>query len=217
VSTHLALPLVVAAVHVALGVGALAGGGDRRTRQVFAALAGVLALWSLSVFQVRHAADAAGGLLGQRLLDITFALVPAVYYHLVGVVTRTTDAHRTALRVVYGLAGVFVLVALAALPLLVRDVVRTPRGWAPVTGPLTLLLFPFYLGVMAATLGPLRTARRTVLVTASVVMLAAPLTNFVAFMLTRAGLLGLDLPPLLLPGSVVFIALVWFATRENAT
>jgi len=32
----------------------------------------------------------------------------------------------------------------------------------------------------------------------------------------RAGLFKMELPPLLLPASVVFIALVWFATRENA-
>jgi len=217
VSLHVAVPLVVSGVHLALALGALLSGAGRRTQQVFAALAGTLALWSVSIFQIRHAADAAGGLLGQRLLNITFPLIPAVYYHLVRVVTGTAEARRTAVRVVYAGAAVFVLLALAALPLLVRDVVRTPRGWAPVTGPLGILLFAFYLGVMAATLGPARAARRRALLVASVVMLVAPLTNFVGFILLRVGVIPVELPSLLVPASVVLVALAWFATRENAT
>ncbi len=183
--------------------------------RLFAALAGVLAVWTFSVFQIRHAADAAGGLLGQRMLNLTFGLTPALYYHLVRVVTGTAQARRTAVRLVYAGAGGFTLVALGALPLLVLDVVPTARGWAPVTGPLGLALFVFYLGVMAATLGPLRAARARCLLAATALMLAAPLANFVGFILLRAGLVRLDLPPLLLPASVVFIALVWFATRTG--
>ena len=216
-SLHLALPLVVSGVHVALALGALLSGAGRRTQQVFAALAGVLAVWSVSIFQIRHASDAAGGLLGQRLLNISFSLIPALYYHFVRVVTGTAQARRTAVRLVYVGAAVFVLLALAALPLLVSDVVPTPRGWAPVTGPLGVLLFAFYLGVMAATLGPARAARRRALLVASIVMLAAPLTNFVGFILLRVGVLRIELPPLLMPASVVLVALAWFATRENAT
>ena len=216
-SAHLALPLVVSGLHLVLGLGALLSGTDRRTPWLFAALAGVLAAWSASVFQIRHAPDPAGGLLGQRMLNITFALTPAVYYHLVRVMTRTHDAHRTAVRVVYALAAAFTLSALAALPLLVQDVVRTPRGWAPVTGPLGLPLLVFYLAVMAATLGPLSAARRPPLLAASLVMLLAPVANFFGFILVRAGVIRLELPPLLLPASVVFMALVWFATREPTT
>jgi hypothetical protein len=108
------------------------------------------------------------------------------------------------------------LVALLALPLLVRDVVRTPREWAPLTGPAGLVLFVFYLAVMAATLRPLRGARRRALVAASLVMLLAPLVNFVLVLLAGAGGITIVLPSLRLPASVVFIALVWFATRENA-
>ena len=216
-SLHLAVPLLVSGVHVALALGALLSGGGRRTQQVFAALAGVLALWSVSIFQIRHAPDAAGGLLGQRLLNVTFSLIPAVYYHFVRAVTGTAEAGRTAVRAAYAGAAVFVLLALVALPLLVQDVVRTPRGWAPVTGPAGVLLFAFYLGVMAATLGPARAARRRALLAASIVMLLAPLTNFVGFLLLRVGLLKGELPPLLMPASVVLVALAWFATRESAT
>ena len=216
-STHLALPLLVAAVHLALGVGALVSGRDRRTQQLFAALAGVLALAALGVYQIRHAPDAAGGLLGQRVLNITFGVTPAVYYHLVRRLTRTADAGRTAIRMAYAGAAVFTLIALVGLPLLVRDVVRTPREWAPVTGPLGVLLFAFYLAAMAATLRPLRGARRNALVAASLVMLLAPLLNFVVVFLVQARVIVLELPPLRLPASVVFIALAWFATRDNAT
>ncbi len=215
-SAHLAVPLVVGGLHVVLGLGALLSGAGRRTQQVLAALAAVLAVWTLSVFQIRHAADETGGLLGQRMLNITFGLTPAVYYHLVRVVTGTAEARRTAVRLIYAGAGAFVLIALVALPLLVRGVVPTPRGWAPVTGPLGLALFVFYLAVMLATLGPLRAAGRRWLIVASLIMLLAPLANFVGFILMRAGLFKMELPPLLLPASVVFIALVWFATRENA-
>ena len=214
---HLALPLVVSGVHLVLALAALASGGDRRTQRLVAALAGILAAWSGSVFQIRHAPDEAGGLLGQRMLNITFALTPAVYYHFVRVVTRTHDAHRTGVRVVYALAAGFTLIALAALPLLVQDVVRTPRGWAPVTGPLGLPLLVFYLAAMAATLGPVHAAGRRPLLAASLVMLVAPVTNFVGFILLRLRVIALELPPLLLPASVVFIALVWFATRETTT
>ena len=154
-------------------------------------------------------------MLGQRVLNITFVLTPAVYYHLVRVVVR--DDRRTAVRVVYALAAGFTLIALGALPLLVQGVVRTPRGWAPVTGPLGLPLLVFYLAVMAATLGPLRAARRRPLLAASLVMLVAPVANFFGFILLRAGVIRLELPPLLLPASVVFVALVWFATRETTT
>ncbi|HTO13415.1 MAG TPA: hypothetical protein VMQ51_17725 [Candidatus Binatia bacterium] len=214
---HLAVPLAVAALHAALAAGALAGRGDRRARGLFGALAGVLAAWSASVFQIRHASDEVGGLLGQRVLNLTFGLTPALYYHLVRVLTGTSAARRTALRVVYVLAAGFALIALVALPLLVRGVVRSPRGWAPVTGPLGLPLFVFYLAVMVATLGPARAARRRALVAASLVMLLAPLTNFVVFILVALGVLRLELPPLLLPAGVVFIALVWFATHDSAT
>jgi len=215
VSAHLALPLVVSGLHLVLALAALLSGGDRRTPRLFAALAGVLAAWSGSVFQIRHAPDEAGGLLGQRVLNITFVLTPAVYYHLVRVVVR--DDRRTAVRVVYALAAGFTLIALGALPLLVQGVVRTPRGWAPVTGPLGLPLLVFYLAVMAATLGPLSAARRRPLLAASLVMLVAPVANFFGFILLRAGVIRLELPPLLLPASVVFAALVWFATRETTT
>ena len=214
-SAHLALPLVVSGLHLVLALAALLSGGDRRTQRLVAALAGVLAAWSGSVFQIRHAPDEAGGLLGQRVLNITFVLTPAVYYHLVRVVVR--DDRRTAVRVVYALAAGFTLIALGALPLLVQGVVRTPRGWAPVTGPLGLPLLVFYLAVMAATLGPLRAARRRPLLAASLVMLVAPVANFFGFILLRAGVIRLELPPLLLPASVVFAALVWFATRETTT
>jgi len=217
VSTHLALPLAVAAVHLALGVAALVSGGDRRTRYLFAALALVLDLAALGVYEIRRAPDAAGGLLGQRVLNITFALTPALYYHLVRRLTRTGEAGRAAVRMAYAGAAVFTLIALFALPLLVRDVVRTPREWAPVTGPLGLLLFAFYLAVMAATLRPLRGARRKALVAASLVMLLAPLANFVVVFLVQARVIVLELPSLRMPASVVFIALVWFATHENAT
>ena len=214
-SAHLALPLVVSGLHLVLALAALLSGGDRRTQRLFAALAGVLAAWSGSVFQIRHAPDEAGGLLGQRVLNITFVLTPAVYYHLVRVVVR--DDRRTAVRVVYALAAGFTLIALGALPLLVQGVVRTPRGWAPVTGPLGLPLLVFYLAVMAATLGPLSAARRRPLLAASLVMLVAPVANFFGFILLRAGVIRLELPPLLLPASIVFVALVWFATRETTT
>ena len=214
-ASHLAVPLVVSGVHVVLAAGALLSGARRPVNRLFAALAGVLAVWTFSVFQIRHAADAAGGLAGQRMLNVTFGLTPAVYYHLVRVVTGTVETRRTAVRLVYAGAGAFTLVALAALPLLVSDVVPTARGWAPVTGPLGLALFVFYLGVMASTLGPLRAARSRWLLVASAVMLAAPLANFAGFILLRTGLIRLDLPPLLLPASVVFIALVWFATRSR--
>jgi hypothetical protein len=217
VSTHLALPLLVAAVHVALGVGAAASGRDRPTQWLFAALAGVLALAALGVYQIRHAPDAAGGLLGQRVLHLTFALTPAVYYHLVCRLTRTVETRRTTVRMVYAGAAVFVLVSLLVPSLLVREVVRTPREWAPVTGPLGLLLFAYYLAVMVATLRPLRGAQRKALVAASLVMLLAPLVNFVAVFLVQARVIGLAVPSLRMPASVVFIALVWFATRENAT
>ena len=216
-SAHVALPLAVSGLHLLLALGALASGGDRRTQHLFAALAGLLAAWSASVFQIRHASDEAGGLLGQRMINLTFGLIPAVYYHLVRVVTRTNEAHRTAVRVVYALAAGFTLIALLALPLLVRDVVPTPRGWAPVTGPLSIALFAYYLAVMAATLGPLRAARRRSLPAATLVMLVAPLTNFAAFILLRVRVVTLELPPLLLPASVVFVALLWFATRESPT
>lgn len=216
-STHLALPLGVSALHLVLGLGALVSGGDRRTQYVFAALAGVLSAAALGVFQIRHAPDAAGGLLGQRMLNVTFALTPAVYYHLVRVVTRTAEAGRTAIQLAYAGAALFTLIAMVALPLLVRDVVRTPREWAPLTGPAGLLLFAFYLAVMAATLRPLRGARRKALVGASLIMLLAPLANFLVVFLVYARVVNLDLPALRMPGSVVFIALVWFATRENAT
>lgn len=211
-SAHLALPLVVSGLQLVLALAALLSGGDRRTQRLFAALAGVLAAWSGSVFQIRHAPDEAGGLLGQRVLNITFVLTPAVYYHLVRVVVR--DDRRTAVRVVYALAAGFTLIALGALPLLVQGVVRTPRGWAPVTGPLGLPLLVFYLAVMAATLGPLSAARRRPLLAASLVMLVAPVANFFGFILLRAGVIRLELPPLLLPAGVVAVALVWFATRE---
>ena len=56
-----------------------------------AAWIGVLALAALGVYQIRHAPDAAGGLLGQRVLNITFGVTPAVYYHLVRRLTRTAD------------------------------------------------------------------------------------------------------------------------------
>ncbi|HEU5195668.1 MAG TPA: hypothetical protein VFW70_13070 [Methylomirabilota bacterium] len=214
-SSRLAVPLVVSGVHVALAVAALLRGAGRPLNRLFAALAAVLAVWTFSVFQIRHAPDAAGGLLGQRLLNLTFGLTPAVYYHLVRVVTGTAEAGRRAVRLVYAGAALFTLIALAALPLLVREVVPTPRGWAPVTGPLGLALFVFYLGVMAATLGPLRARRWRALLLASAVMLAAPLANFLGFILLRAGLITVDLPPLLLPASVVFVALVWFATRTR--
>ena len=213
VSAHLAVPLVVAGLHVGLGVGALLSGGDRQTQRLFAALAGVLAAWCAAVFQIRHAADATGGLLGQRVLNVTFGLAPAVYYHLVRVLTGTHDPRRTAVRVVYALAGGFTVVALFALPLLVQAVVPTSRGWAPVTGPLGLALFVYYLGVMAATLTPVWRARRTPLLAASLVMLAAPVSNFIGFILLRARVIAVDLPPLLLPASLIFVALVWFATR----
>jgi hypothetical protein len=216
VSTRLTLPLVVSGLHAALALGALLNGARRRVQQLFAVLAGVLAVWTFCVFQIRHATDAAGGLLGQRLLNITFGLTPAVYYHLVREVTGTARERGTSVRVVYAGAALFTLIALLALPLLVRDVVHTSRGWAPVTGPLGLALFVFYLGVMAATLGPLRAARRPALLAGSLVMLLAPVANFVGFMLFRAGAIPVDLPPLLLPASVVFIALAWFATRERA-
>ena len=212
----LALPLFVGGVHVVLGIAALASGAGRRTQQLVAALAGVLALAALAVFQIRRAPDAAGGLLGQRVLNLTFALTPAVYYHLVRVVTRTAETGRTAIVLAYAGAALFTLVALFALPLLVREVVRTPREWAPLTGPLGLVLFVFYLAVMAATLRPLRGARRRTLVAASLVMLLAPLVNFVLVLLAGAGGITIVLPSLRLPASVVFIALVWFATRENA-
>jgi hypothetical protein len=217
VSTHLALPLFVAAVHAALGVGALASGRDRPTGWLFAALAGVLALAALGVYQIRHAPDAAGGLLGQRVLHLTFALTPAVYYHLICRLTRTVEARRTTVRMVYAGAAVFVLVSLLIPSLLVREVARTPREWAPVTGPLGLLLFAYYLAVMVTTLRPLRGAGRTALVAASLVMLLAPLVNFVAVFLVQARVIGPAVPSLRMPASVVFIALVWFATRENAT
>jgi hypothetical protein len=70
---------------------------------------------------------------------------------------------------------------------------------------------------MVATLRPLRGAQRTALVAASLVMLLAPLVNFVAVFLVQARVIGLAVPSLRMPASVVFIALVWFATRENAT
>jgi hypothetical protein len=216
VSSDLALPLFVGGLHLVLGLGGLASGAGRRTQQLFAALAGVLAVAALGVFQIRHAPDAAGGLLGQRVLNITFALTPAVYYHLVRVVTRTAERGRTAIVLAYAGAALFTLVALLVLPLLVRDVVRTPREWAPVTGPLGLVLFVFYLAVLAATLRPLRGARRPTLVAASLVMLLAPLVNFVLILLAGAGVISFVLPSFRLPASVVFIALAWFATRENA-
>ena len=212
---HLAVPLVVAGLHVGLGVGALLSGRDRRTQRLFAALAGVLAAWSASVFQIRHAADETGGLLGQRVINITFGLIPAVHYHLVRVATGTDATHQTAVRVVYTLAGGFTLVALFGLPLLVQKVVPTSHGWAPVTGPLALALFVYYLGVMAATLTPAWRERRTALLAASLVMLVAPVSNFVGFILLRTGVITRDLPPLLLPAGLVFSALVWFATRES--
>src|SRR5207248_6523619 len=84
-------------------------------------------------------------------------------------------------------------------------------------GPLSIALFAYYLAVMAATLGPLRAARRRSLPAATLVMLVAPLTNFAAFILLRVRLVTLELPPLLLPASVVFVALLWFATRESPT
>jgi hypothetical protein len=217
VSTPLALPLFVAALQLILAVAALVSGWSHRPQQLFAALAGVLGLAALGVFQIRQAADAAGGLLGQQLLNITFALTPAVYYHLVRVVTGTAAAGRRAIGMAYTGAAVFTVVALAALPLLVRDVVRTPRDWAPVTGPLGPVLFAFYLAVLAATLRPLRGAHRAALVAASLVMLLAPLLNFAAVLLARTGGGRGQLPSLRMPTSVVFIALVWFATRKDAT
>ena len=214
---HLALPLFVAALHAVLALGALASGARRRTQQLVAALAGVLALAALGVYQIRHAPDADGGLLGQRVLNITFALTPAIYYHLVRVVTRTADTGRKAIVMAYAGAALFTAVGLFALPLLVRDVVRTPREWAPLTGPAGLLLFAFYLAVMAATLRPLRRSGRTALIAASLVALLAPLANFVLVLLVGAGVIALQVPSLRMPASVVFIALVWFATRENGT
>ena len=216
-ATRLLLPLFVAALHLVLALGALVRGVERRTEQLVAALAGVLSVSALAVFQIRHAADPAGGLLGQRLLDITFALTPAIYYHLVRVVTGTAPAGRTTIGLAYAGAAILTLTALAALELLVRGVVHTGREWAPITGPLGLLLFAFYLAVMAATLRPLRGAHRPALVAASLVMLLAPLVNFVVVMLAGAGVIRAQLPSLRMPSSVVFIALVWFATRENAT
>jgi hypothetical protein len=118
-------------------------------------------------------------------------------------------------RLAYAGAAVFALLALVALPLLVHDVVRTPRGWAPVTGPLGVPLFAFYLGVMAATLGPAWTARARPLLAASIVMLIGPLTNFVGFILLRVGVVTRELPPMLLPATVILAALAWFATRER--
>ena len=212
-SSHLAVPLVVSGVHAVIAVAALLS--RRPVAPLVAALAGVLGVWTFSVFQIRHAVDPAGGLLGQRMLNLTFGLTPAVYYHLVRAVTGTAETYRTAVRLVYAGAALFALTAVAALPLLVTDVVRTPRGWAPVTGPLGLPLFVFYLGVMAATLGPLRARGARALLLATAVMFLAPVANFVGFILLRAGLIGIDLPPLLLPAGVVFVALVWFATRNR--
>ena len=214
---RLALPLFVAGLHLILGLAALASGVQRRTQQLFAVLAATLGVAALGVFQIRRAPDAAGGLLGQRLLNITFALTPAVYYHLVRAVTGTAAAGRRAIVMAYGGAAVFTVVALVALPLLVRAVVRTPREWAPVTGPAGLLLFAFYLAVTAATLRPLRGTRHRALVAASLVVLLAPLLNFVAVLLVSAGVARTGLPNLRMPTSVLFIALVWFATRVDAT
>jgi hypothetical protein len=95
--------------------------------------------------------------------------------------------------------------------------VRTTREWAPVTGPLGLVLFAFYLAVLVATLRPLVRARRRALLAASLIMLLAPLANFAAVILVQARVLPMQIPPLRMPSSVVVIALVWFATRENAT
>ena len=128
--------------------------------------------------------------------------------------TGAAAARRSAVWIVYGVAAGFVLVALTGLPLLVRGVVRTPRGWAPVTGALALPLFGFYLATLAATLRPLRAARLTPMVVASSLLLLAPLANFVGALLQRLQLTTLELPPLLLPAGVVAVALVWFATRE---
>jgi hypothetical protein len=214
---RLALPLFVAALHAVLAVGALASGARRRSQQLVAALAGVMSLAALGVFQIRHAVDADGGLLGQRVLNLTFALTPAVYYHLVRVMTATAERGRAVIVMAYGGAALFTAVALFEPVLLVRDVVRTTREWAPVTGPLGLVLFAFYLAVLVATLRPLVRARRRALLAASLIMLLAPLANFAAVILVQARVLPMQIPPLRMPSSVVVIALVWFATRENAT
>jgi len=213
----LALPLFVAALHAVLAIGALASGAGRRRHQLVAALAGVMSLAALGVFQIRHATDPDGGLLGHRVLNLTFALTPAVYYHLVRVVTGTAEAVRAAIVMAYGGATLFTAVALFEPGLLVRDVVRTTSEWAPVTGPLGLVLFVFYLAVLVATLRPLLRARHRALLASSLIMLLAPLANFAAVFLVQARALPVQMPPLRLPSSVVVIALVWFATRENAT
>ena len=63
----------------------------------------------------------------------------------------------------------------------------------------------------------LRRSGRKALIGASLVMLLAPLANFVLVLLVGAGVMSFHLPSLRMPASVIFIALVWFATRENGT
>ena len=213
-AAHELAPLVVCGLHVLVAAGALLRGPGRRTHQMVAAVALALAAWSFGVFAIRRAPDSAAGLAGQRLLHVAFSALPAFYHHLVRMVTGGAAARRRAVWIVYGVAAGFVLVALTTLPLLVRGVVRTPRGWAPVTGALALPLFGFYLATLAATLRPLRAARLTPMVVASSLLLLAPLANFVGALLQRPQLTTLELPPLLLPAGVVAVALVWFATRE---
>jgi hypothetical protein len=214
VTAHELAPLLVCGVHVLVAVIALVRGASRRTHQLVAAVALALAVWSFGVFAIRRAPDVAAGLAGQRLLHAAFSVLPAVYHHLVRVVTGDAAARRRAVWIVYGVAAGFVLVALIPLPLLVRGVVRTPRGWAPLTGVLALPLFVFYLATLAATLRPLRAVRLTPMVVASSLLLLAPLANFIGALLQRLQLTTLELPPLLLPAGLVAIALVWFATRE---
>jgi len=214
VTSYELAPLFVCGVHVFVAVAALVRGPGRRTHQLVAALALSAAVWSFGVFAIRRGADAAAGLAGQRLLHVAFSVLPAVNHDLVRVVTGAAAARRRAVWIVYGIAAAFVLVALIAPPLLVRGVVRTPHGWAPMPGSLALPLFVFYLAAVAATLRPLRAARLTPMVVASCLLLLAPVANFVGALLQRLQLSTVELPPLLLPAGVVAIALVWFATRE---